>query len=297
VSARLHSWAETEQALEYALGPDLKNEITIDPKHSLVGSGSAAQVYLATYNKQRIAIKVLHPGIMATMNADLDILSLVTSLAEMVPGVAEMSLYEGMEEFRSLLLQQLDLVTEAEALIRFRKNFRGSQWESIVRFPEPLMELTSSDVLFETYEDGQSISKFLERDKPTKSKLANICLEVLLKMVFEDNFVHGDLHGGNILVRESPAPTHAQGSPHASKPAPGHGYGYGGGEDSSTSSICSTISTATSTTTNDLILSVIDTGIAHTMTPHDRRNFIDVFYAFIRKDGTRVGQIMSKRSR
>lgn len=44
-------------------------------------------------------------------------------------------------------------------------------------------------------------------------------------------------------------------------------------------------------------MSVIDTGIAHTMTPLDRKNFIDVFYAFVRKDGAHVGQIMSDRSR
>lgn len=46
-----------------------------------------------------------------------------------------------------------------------------------------------------------------------------------------------------------------------------------------------------------LLLSVIDAGIAHTMTPADRRNFIDVFYAFVRQDGNHVGRIMSERSR
>lgn len=74
--------------------------------------------------------------------------------------------------------------------------------------------------------------------------------------VFEDNFVHGDLHGGNIIVRK--------------------------GEEASR---------------DNLVLSVIDTGIAHTMTDLDRRNFIDVFYAFVRKDGSHVGRIMSERSR
>lgn len=183
VSAVTHSWAETERALLAALGPELYEKITIVDKTKYTGSGSAAQVYLGLYNHEKIAIKVLHPGIRDAMNADLDILSLITSVAELFPGVSSMSLHEGMEEFRNLLLQQLNLKSEAEALLRFRENFKGPKWEDEVRFPKPLMELTSSEVLFESFEDGCSISRYLDSDKKTKSKLANLCLDVLLKMV------------------------------------------------------------------------------------------------------------------
>ncbi|CAM9546486.1 unnamed protein product [Ectocarpus fasciculatus] len=257
VSAVTHSWAETERALLAALGPELYEKITIVDKTKYTGSGSAAQVYLGLYNHEKIAIKVLHPGIRDAMNADLDILSLITSVAELFPGVSSMSLHEGMEEFRNLLLQQLNLKSEAEALLRFRENFKGPKWEDEVRFPKPLMELTSSEVLFESFEDGCSISRYLDSDKKTKSKLANLCLDVLLKMVFEDNFVHGDLHGGNILVQKKER---------------------GASKDG-------------------ISVSVIDTGISHTMTSIDRKNFIDVFYAFVRHDGDHLGQIMCERSR
>ncbi len=44
-------------------------------------------------------------------------------------------------------------------------------------------------------------------------------------------------------------------------------------------------------------LAIIDTGIAHSMSNTDRINFIEVFFAFIRKDGRHLGEIMVDRSR
>jgi predicted unusual protein kinase regulating ubiquinone biosynthesis (AarF/ABC1/UbiB family) len=37
-----------------------------------------------------------------------------------------------------------------------------------------------------------------------KKRLARLGLSAFLKMVFLDNFVHGDLHPGNIFVTENP---------------------------------------------------------------------------------------------
>ena len=176
VCAVTHPWADTERSLRAALGPDVFQRLTIADRSRLTGSGSAAQVYCGAVGGERVAVKVLHPGIREAMNADLDILGIVTSLAEVLPGVASMSLHEGMEEFRALLLQQLNLRTEAEALLRFRQNFNGPEWQREVRFPEPHMDLTSREVLVESFEDGVSISQYLSSDKKTKSKLANLCL-------------------------------------------------------------------------------------------------------------------------
>ena len=39
-----------------------------------------------------------------------------------------------------------------------------------------------------------------------KSLIAEIGLNTLLKMIFEDNFVHGDMHPGNLLLRYTPRP-------------------------------------------------------------------------------------------
>ena len=54
----------------------------------------------------------------------------------------------------------------------------------------------------ETFEEGRLISSYV--DKPTNKysiTLANIGLSGYLQMLLKDNFVHADLHPGNILVR------------------------------------------------------------------------------------------------
>ena len=37
--------------------------------------------------------------------------------------------------------------------------------------------------------------------KRLKLKLSDLCTRTLVKMIFFDNYIHGDLHPGNILVR------------------------------------------------------------------------------------------------
>ncbi|EJW74581.1 hypothetical protein WUBG_14511 [Wuchereria bancrofti] len=57
----------------------------------------------------------------------------------------------------------------------------------------------------ETFESGLYINKLVideqMKQNELKKKVALIGVRALLKMIFVDNFVHGDLHPGNILLR------------------------------------------------------------------------------------------------
>ncbi|CAB1323399.1 unnamed protein product [Coregonus sp. 'balchen'] len=68
---------------------------------------------------------------------------------------------------------------------RFRENFKDVDF---VKFPTPLRPFTRS-LLVETFEESEPISNYLSPEVPLK--------------VLVDNFVHGDLHPGNILVQRS----------------------------------------------------------------------------------------------
>lgn len=90
------------------------------------------------------------------------------------------------------------------SLDRFRANFVG---EHGIHFPAPLWPLVNEFVLVEEYVGGTPISQILKDPVypvEEKRRIARSGLSAFLKMVFLDNFVHGDLHPGNIFVLEYP---------------------------------------------------------------------------------------------
>ena len=65
----------------------------------------------------------------------------------------------------------------------------------------------SSSVLTETFEDGMSLTLFLDdKASPLHSTIANLGLKAFYKMLIYDNFIHADCHAGNIMVRITPQP-------------------------------------------------------------------------------------------
>ncbi|KAI5016468.1 hypothetical protein ZWY2020_006319 [Hordeum vulgare] len=59
-------------------------------------------------------------------------------------------------------------------------------------------------VLIESFENGESVARFVDETEGNfrmKKDLAHIGTYAFLKMLLEDNFIHADMHPGNILVR------------------------------------------------------------------------------------------------
>jgi predicted unusual protein kinase regulating ubiquinone biosynthesis (AarF/ABC1/UbiB family) len=64
--------------------------------------------------------------------------------------------------------------------------------------------LISQQVLVETYEPGQSVAQYMKRRTPINAHIVGLGVDAFLKMLLVDNFVHTDLHPGNILFRAVP---------------------------------------------------------------------------------------------
>lgn len=94
------------------------------------------------------------------------------------------------------MLPQLNFLAELDNLARFRRNFDG---DTHVRFPMGIESLSSSTILTESFCSGVNILEF-EASREEKEQLARIALEMVTQMIFLHDFVHGDLHPGNILV-------------------------------------------------------------------------------------------------
>ncbi|CAL9177518.1 unnamed protein product [Musa hybrid cultivar] len=207
--APAHSFAYTRKSIERAFGRKL-SDVFENFEEEPVASGSVAQVHRASlrfrhpgqHAKQLVvAVKVRHPGVGESIKRDFMIINMVAKISKFMPTLKWLRLDESVQQFAVFMMSQVDLAREAAHLSRFIYNFR--RWKD-VSFPKPLYPLVHPAVLVETYEHGQSVSYYvdeLEGHDRLKSALAHIGTHALLKMLLVDNFVHADLHPGNMLVR------------------------------------------------------------------------------------------------
>uniref|UniRef100_A0A7S1FR00 ABC1 atypical kinase-like domain-containing protein n=1 Tax=Corethron hystrix TaxID=216773 RepID=A0A7S1FR00_9STRA len=133
--------------------------------------------------------------------------------------VRAMGLSRAVGTFAVAMRDQVDLRVEAKNLDTFRNNFsvgtdkikkvglvEGDETE--VKFPQPVKGWVDERVLVQSLEDDAvHISAYVADNTPEglqrRAEIAGLLLTSFLKMVFTDNFVHCDLHPGNILVREN----------------------------------------------------------------------------------------------
>ncbi|KAK3143477.1 hypothetical protein QOZ80_4AG0300790 [Eleusine coracana subsp. coracana] len=207
--APAHSFAYTKKTVEKAFGRKL-SEIFENFEENPVASGSVAQVHRAVlrfrYPNQQtrrvtVAVKVRHPGVGEAIRRDFSIINAAAKVSTYIPTLNWLRLDESVQQFAVFMMSQVDLAREAAHLSRFIYNFR--RWKD-VSFPRPLYPLVHPAVLVETYEHGESVSHYvddLDGHDRIKSALAHIGTHALLKMLLVDNFVHADMHPGNILVR------------------------------------------------------------------------------------------------
>jgi aarF domain-containing kinase len=149
-----------------------------------------------------VAIKVIHPGVRESIESDIHIMKFIAWILEKLPGAENLSISENVDEFSKLMTRQIDFTEEAANLERFQANFSSDRHRAPVVFPTPMKGLVSREVLVETFLAGDLMSDLLETrgalDKNTKKRLAEIGIDVVLRMTFLHNFIHGDMHPGNI---------------------------------------------------------------------------------------------------
>lgn len=256
-----HSWEQTEDALCMAFGDDWNERIAIDREP--IGSGCIAQVYRARLRdtNERIAVKVIHPEVKRLVALDLDLMRGIVALVECVPQLQWLSAREGVEEFATLMNRQLNLRDEAHNLVRFGEHFQHRK--GLLRFPRPNLDLTTDNVLIETFEEGLHFNElFSQLDAQDRKQVAHVVLESYLRMVFLDNFSHGDLHPGN-LIFDMP----------------------------------STKQKVASSTKAKTSVVAIDAGIVTRLDPAELRNLVELFHAVATGNGYRAGELIVLRSK
>jgi aarF domain-containing kinase len=234
-NAPAHSLAHTKKTIEQAFDDRKFEDIFEEFNEKPLGVGAIAQVYKArlksdlampndadqepeTYSRtlkrnidatlkssparvpsSYVAVKVLHPRIEKLVGRDLKIMAFFASLINIIPTMEWLSFPDEVAQFGEMMRLQLDLRIEAANLTIFRKHFahRTTAW-----FPYPYTDYTTRQVLVEEFATGIPLEDFLVNGGGVFQKeIADEGLDAFLHMVLIDNFVHADLHPGNIMVR------------------------------------------------------------------------------------------------
>ena len=354
--APAHSLRATKKIVERAFGGRKFEDIFEEFQEEPLGVGAIAQVYrarlkgdlvavgdvdvkgeqktlrqkvrrnvdmLAKSTPQRVpssyvAIKVLHPKVDRVVGRDLRIMGFFAAIVNAVPTMEWFSFPDEVAQFGEMMKLQLDLRIEAANLTMFRRNFkeRTTAW-----FPFPYSEYTTRQVLVEEFAHGIPLADFLESGGGVFQKdIADEGLDAFLRMLLIDNFIHADLHPGNIMVRfYKPAMIEVPTSVDVFSRTRKH-------TDTQKQVALKTGSNETREDVTEEVLAklrphrhdktawqaqleridkegyrpqliFIDTGLVTELNDINRRNFLDLFKAVAEFDGYKAGHLMVERCR
>jgi ubiquinone biosynthesis protein len=162
-----------------------------------LASASVAQVHKARlHDGQIVAVKVRRPDAAKICTFDLAVMRFVAKLLGKLPSLRFVSPESAVDQFGRAIEAQLDFRIEAANNRRFRSNFMTVPE---VEFPVVIESMSSERILCMTYIDGTKILH-ARRGHFDTTRIARLGMHTLMKMIFEDGFIHADLHPGNIFV-------------------------------------------------------------------------------------------------
>ncbi|TXT05046.1 hypothetical protein VHUM_03866 [Vanrija humicola] len=340
-----HPFRHTQKVIETAFGLSL-DDIFEEFERTPIGCGAIAQVYRAKLRPEivtntrseaeqlveemelqsgdrrivtEVAIKVLHPRVRRLVRRDIAIMSVFANIINAFPGMEWISLPEEVQVFGEMMNQQLDLRVEASNLEKFIANFRDRG--NSVTFPQPInlgrngterAKKARRDVLIEQYEDALPLKYFLKNGGgPYDEKIANIGLDAFLEMLLLDNWTHGDLHPGNIMVRFvlpgstdlfQPLLRKFQRAPEVVPPIPTESisetelvHELRAIADDKDKWLDRLEELESEGYTPQLVF--IDAGLVTSLDATNRQNFLDLFQAVAEFDGYKTGMLMVDRCR
>lgn len=286
-----------------------------------------------------VAVKVLHPRVAITVERDISIMQFFASILNSLPSMEWLSLPGEVETFASMMRQQMDLRIESTNLEIFRRNFGNDgplkTRRKDVQFPKPYLEVSSRGVLVEEFISAIPMTQILKNASGGENKMEKLIsskgLDSFLKMLLLDNFIHADLHPGNIYVRFYKREWLEDGKHYTIGDVDVNLGSLGGGSkkwDSNSGPnsdanrlLESDVDPRIEEVTQKMLslagdkqawqkelahllkegyqpqLCFIDVGLITELNQTNRKNFIDLFLAIAQFDGYKVGELMVERSR
>jgi len=214
-----HEYRHTRRVIRESFGVEIE-ELFDYFEETPVASGTVAQVHRARLRPEHainghvrdVAVKVQHPTVLEETFADIEF------LFHILDNLKVMTMPFCKDQFLHSLRKQVNFEWEAHALSKFAMNFKEETKRGEVCFPLVSGTLLSPSVLVESWVTGTTISDFFTEVgqgfkvvgkqfssavDTQKKQLAETIFSVCMKMFLRDNYMHGDLHAGNVIYDPS----------------------------------------------------------------------------------------------
>lgn len=194
---------QAKETIEAELGGLLQDHYSSFDQQA-IAAASIAQVHSAiTVEGEKVAVKVLRPGIEKRFTRDLELFEWLAGFAEKHSSLARrLRLTQIVNKVRETVLREMDLRLEAAAAAELADNMTG---EAGYRLPRVDWERTARRVLTIEWIDGTRLA-----DKQTLGAaghnmpaLGEKVVQVFLTQALRDGFFHADLHQGNLIVEDN----------------------------------------------------------------------------------------------
>ncbi|CAM3777897.1 AarF/UbiB family protein [Nocardioides marinus] len=166
-----------------------------------MAAASLGQVHRARLRDGReVVVKVQRPGVRERIRDDMEVLADLAALLDRHTDAGRrFGFADLLEEFRKVLVDELDYRREADNLTRMRELVAG---RARIVVPEPVPDLTTSRVLTMEYVEGRKVTSLgpLGRMELDGAPLADELFAAYVDQVLDQGVFHADPHPGNVLL-------------------------------------------------------------------------------------------------
>jgi len=194
--------AEVRSAVECELGRPLA-EVFAEFEPEPIGRASLAVVHRGTtHDGRKVAVKILRPGIEATVAADVVLMKPVLEfIIAFVGSEIAGPLTQFVHAFKEQVTEELDLRREAQTMLRHRALLAHSDTPLLV-IPEPYLDLSSRRILVMEFLDGfpvDDLSRVFALGIDPRPVVEQ-AVRAWFSTTIRHGVFHGDVHAGNLLL-------------------------------------------------------------------------------------------------
>lgn len=165
-----------------------------------IAAASIAQVHEAWLPDGRhAAVKVRRPDIERGMERDLSVLKGLAWVFDRLPYLSILRLSPQVDSFAEAIRSQLDFKLEVENNRKFDEHLKAMEF---VHFPEIYDDYCADRIITMQFVTGKKLDQVLVDPPIARSELAERLFDFYSEMVYGHQFIHADLHPGNVLIDE-----------------------------------------------------------------------------------------------